>query len=100
MRFHSSLPPAQALPPITAVRDPYCRADRLHDAVLAPHSRSDRAPLRGGAAIAGYHAALGLAHIGISAEGWRQVMAVMGAIAVAATAWAPMVLSAPCPTPD
>jgi len=25
----------------------YCRADRLHDAVLAPHSRSDRAPLRG-----------------------------------------------------
>ena len=23
----------------------YCRADRLHDAVLAPHSRSDRAPL-------------------------------------------------------
>ena len=52
------------------------------------------------AAIAGYHAALGLAHIGISAEGWRQVMAVMGAIAVAATAWARMVLSAPCPTPD
>lgn len=52
------------------------------------------------AAGAGYHAALGLAHIGISAEGWRQVMAVMGAIAVAATAWARMVLSAPCPTPD
>ena len=52
------------------------------------------------AAIAGYHAALGLAHIGISAEGWRQVMAVMGAIAVAATAWARMALSAPCPTPD
>jgi hypothetical protein len=52
------------------------------------------------AAIAGYHAALGLAHIGISAEGWRQVMAVMGAIAVATTAWARMVLSAPCPTPD
>jgi hypothetical protein len=51
------------------------------------------------AAIAGYHAALGLA-LGISAEGWRQVMAVMGAIAVAATAWARMALSAPCPTPD
>ena len=52
------------------------------------------------AAIAGYHAALGLAHIGISAEGWRQVMAVMGAIAVAATAWARMALAAPRPMPD
>jgi hypothetical protein len=46
------------------------------------------------AAVAGYHAALGLAHIGIPAEGWRQAMAVMGAI-VAATAWARMALSAP-----
>ncbi len=52
------------------------------------------------AAIAGYHAALGLAHIGIPADGWRQAMAVAGAIIVAATAWARMVLSAPRPTPD
>jgi hypothetical protein len=33
------------------------------------------------AAGAGYHAALGCAHIGISAEGWQQAMAVMGASA-------------------
>ncbi len=52
------------------------------------------------AAVAGYHAALGLAHIGIPADGWRQAMAVMGAIVMAATAWARMVLSAPRPTPD
>jgi hypothetical protein len=47
------------------------------------------------AAFAGYHAALGLAHIGIPAEGWCQTMAVAGAIIVAATVWARMALSAP-----
>jgi succinate dehydrogenase/fumarate reductase cytochrome b subunit len=47
------------------------------------------------AAVAGYHAALGLAHFGVPAEGWRQAMAAMGAIVVAATAWARMALSAP-----
>jgi hypothetical protein len=47
------------------------------------------------AAVAGYHAALGLAHIGISADGWRQAIAVMGAIVVAATAWLRMALSTP-----
>jgi len=52
------------------------------------------------AAVAGYHAALGLAHIGISADGWRETVAVAGAIIVAATAWARMVLSAPRSTPD
>ena len=51
------------------------------------------------AAVAGYHAALGLAHIGISAEGWRHAVAVTGAIVVAATAWARMALSAR-PVPD
>src|SRR5712691_11363345 len=39
------------------------------------------------AAVAGYHAALGLAHIGIPAEGWRQAVAIVGAIVVATTAW-------------
>jgi hypothetical protein len=34
------------------------------------------------AATAGYHAALGVAHIGIPAEGWRQAMALLGAIVV------------------
>ena len=47
------------------------------------------------AAVAGYHAALGLAQIGIPAEGWRQAIAVIGAIAVAATAWARIALVAP-----
>jgi hypothetical protein len=47
------------------------------------------------AGVAGYHAALGLAHFGVPAEGWRQVLAVTGAIVVAATAWARMAISAP-----
>jgi hypothetical protein len=47
------------------------------------------------AAIAGYHAALGLAHIAIPAQGWRNAIAVAGAIIVAATAWARMALPAP-----
>jgi hypothetical protein len=47
------------------------------------------------AAVAGYHAALGLAHIAVPAEGWQQAIAVGGAIIVAATAWARMALSAP-----
>jgi succinate dehydrogenase/fumarate reductase cytochrome b subunit len=52
------------------------------------------------AAVAGYHAGLGFAHIGIPAESWKQAMAMAGAIVVAATAWACMMLSAPRPTPD
>ena len=47
------------------------------------------------AAIAGYHVALGLAYIGIPAEDWRQATALIGAIVVAATAWARMMLTAP-----
>src|SRR5262245_5859847 len=52
------------------------------------------------AAIAGYHATLGLAHIGIPAEGWRQAMALIGAIVMAATAWTRMsfLRRARCPT--
>jgi len=52
------------------------------------------------AAVAGYHAALGLAHIGIPAEGWRQAMAMAGAIVVAATTRARMAFSALRSTPD
>jgi len=47
------------------------------------------------AAVAGYHAALGLAQIAVPTEGWRQAIAVIGAIAVAATAWARIALIAP-----
>jgi hypothetical protein len=47
------------------------------------------------AAAAGYHAALGLAHIAIPADGWRDAIAVVGAIIVAATAWVRMVLFVP-----
>jgi hypothetical protein len=47
------------------------------------------------AAAAGYHAALGLAHIAIPADGWRDAIAVVGAIIVAATAWVRMALFVP-----
>jgi hypothetical protein len=47
------------------------------------------------AAVAGYHAALGLAHIAIPAEGWRYTLAVAAAIIIAATAWARVTLSGP-----
>jgi hypothetical protein len=47
------------------------------------------------AAIAGYHAALGVAHIAVPAEGWQQAIAVAAAIVVAATAWARMAFSPP-----
>jgi hypothetical protein len=42
------------------------------------------------AAVAGYHAALGLAHVIIPTEGWRDAMAIAGAVIVAATAWVRM----------
>ena len=38
------------------------------------------------ATLAGYHATLALARIGVPAEGWREVFAVVGSIAVGATA--------------
>ena len=47
------------------------------------------------AAIAGYHATLGLAHIGVPSEGWREAFAVVGAILVGGTAWARMTLFVP-----
>ncbi len=68
-------------------------------ASLAPHSRRDRAPLRPAGCRAGYHAALGLAHIGISAEGWRHAVAVR-----ARSSWRPRPGRAwrflPRPVPD
>jgi hypothetical protein len=39
------------------------------------------------AAIAGYQATLGLARIGTPSEAWRVIFAVVGALAVGATAW-------------
>ena len=47
------------------------------------------------AAIAGYHATLGLAHIGVPSEAWREVFAVIGAVLVGGTAWARMSLYNP-----
>lgn len=49
------------------------------------------------AAVAGYHAARGLAHIVVPAEAWRDAIAIAGATIVAATAFMRMWLS---PTPD
>ena len=47
------------------------------------------------AAIAGYHATLGLAHIGVPSEGWREAFAVVGAVLVGGTGWARMTLFVP-----
>jgi hypothetical protein len=47
------------------------------------------------AAAAGYHAALGLAHIAIPTEGWRDAIAAAAAIIVAVTAWVRMTLFVP-----
>ena len=47
------------------------------------------------AAMAGYHAALGLAQLGVPAELWQQAFAVIGAVAVGATAWARLALLIP-----
>ena len=47
------------------------------------------------AAIAGYHATLGLAHIGMPSEVWRETFAVVGAGLVGGTAWGRMFLFLP-----
>ena len=47
------------------------------------------------AAIAGYHAIRGLARFSASSEPWQDAFAVVGAIAVGATAWARMTLASP-----
>ncbi len=47
------------------------------------------------ASVAGYHATLGLSHIGVPSEGWREAFAVVGAFLVGGTAWARMPLFVP-----
>lgn len=47
------------------------------------------------AAVAGYHAAAGLAHLFIPAEAWRDAIAIAGATIVAATAGARLAISPP-----
>jgi len=47
------------------------------------------------ASIAGYHPTLGLAHIGMPAEAWREAFTVVGAILIGGTAWARMSLFVP-----
>jgi hypothetical protein len=50
------------------------------------------------AAIAGYHAVLGLSQIGIPSLFWREALAWLGAIIIGCTAWARMtVLAEPLP---
>jgi hypothetical protein len=50
------------------------------------------------AGIAGYHASLGLAEIGMPSEGWRETFAIVGAVLVGSTAFARMTLFVPPPT--
>jgi hypothetical protein len=47
------------------------------------------------AGIAGYHATLGLAHVGAPSEVWRETFAVLGAVLIGGTAWARMTLFVP-----
>jgi hypothetical protein len=47
------------------------------------------------ATIAGYHATLGLAQIGVPSEGWREAFAIVGAILIGGTAFARMSLFVP-----
>ena len=47
------------------------------------------------AAIAGYHATLELAHIGMPSEAWREAFAVVGAVLVGGAAWGRMFLFLP-----
>jgi len=47
------------------------------------------------AGVAGYHAARGLAHLVEPAESWRGILAIAGAVVVAATAFMRMWLSSP-----
>ncbi|MGO9769527.1 MAG: hypothetical protein ACLPSW_08245 [Roseiarcus sp.] len=42
------------------------------------------------ATVAGYHATLGLAHIGASSQDWQDTFAFIGAIVVGGTVWARM----------
>jgi hypothetical protein len=46
------------------------------------------------AAIAGYHATLGLAEIGVPSHGWRVAFSIIGATTVGGVAWARMTLFA------
>ena len=47
------------------------------------------------AAMAGYHAALGLAQLGVPTELWQRAFALFGAVAVGATAWVRLALPNP-----
>ena len=47
------------------------------------------------AAIAGYHASFGLAHIAVASDGWCVALAVVGALLVGATAFARLAALAP-----
>jgi len=47
------------------------------------------------AAVAGYHAALGLAHVSAAPPAWQETFAFIGAVVVGGTAWARMAFPAP-----
>ena len=50
------------------------------------------------AGIAGYQASLGLTEIGVPPEGWRDALAIVGAVLVGVTAFARMMPFVPLPT--
>ncbi len=65
-------------------------------AARSPHIRAAIAfVFAASAAVAGYHATLGLAQIGVPAGSWRQAFALVGAAMVGMTAWVRMALNEP-----
>ena len=64
-------------------------------AVRSPLIRAAIALLFGApATVAGYHATLGVAHIGVPSEAWREVFAVIGPVVAGVTAWVRMTIFA------
>ena len=47
------------------------------------------------ATIAGYHATLGLAQIGMPSAAWQEAFAIVGAVVIGCTAWARLAMLAP-----
>ena len=70
------------------------RPGRICRRPLTPRSRHYRLLFAAPATVAGYHATLGVAHIGVPSEAWREVFAVIGAVVAGITAWVRMTVFA------
>ena len=67
----------------------------LHVRPFSVDPLGDRLAFAAPAAVAGYHATLGLTKLTMPSEGWQIAFSVIGAVAVGATAWTRLVAMAP-----